>query len=111
MLPTPFLLSSQQRQIRSFTQDVIPYLHKIIFQITNPLPFEIKHSSQNNQLMFTQPRDPKNKAKPEYKDTALTVTEQITPSQLVSRNKEMMKINEKNTLNQNPLKSFLYRTF
>ena len=40
MLPTPFILSSEQRQKRSLTQDVIPYLNTIIFQYTNPLSFE-----------------------------------------------------------------------
>ena len=40
MLPSPFLLSSEQRQKRSPTQDVIPFLHNLIFQYTNPLSFE-----------------------------------------------------------------------
>ena len=40
MLPTPFLLSSDQRQKRSLTQDVIPFLNNIIFHYTNPLSFE-----------------------------------------------------------------------
>ena len=40
MLPTPFLLSTDQRQKRSPTQDVIPFLNNIIFQYTNPLSFE-----------------------------------------------------------------------
>ena len=56
MLPTAFILSDQQRQIQtntktkktnSFTKDVIPFLHNIIFQYTNPLPFEAEpHSIQ-----------------------------------------------------------------
>ena len=40
MLPTPFALSLDKRQNRSLTQDVTPFLHNIIFQYTNPLPFE-----------------------------------------------------------------------
>ena len=40
MLPSPFLLSSEQRQTRSLTQDVIPFLHDLIFQYTHPLSFE-----------------------------------------------------------------------
>ena len=40
MLPSPFLLSSKQRQKRSLTQDVIPFLHNLIFQYLNPLSFE-----------------------------------------------------------------------
>ena len=39
MLP-PFLSSTDQRQKRSLTQDVIPILNNIIFQYTNPLSFE-----------------------------------------------------------------------
>ena len=46
-------------------------------------------SPQNAQLMFTQPRSHYNKTRPAYKKTAPTVTEHLTPSQLVSRNKEM----------------------
>ena len=40
MLSPPFILSTEKRQIRSLTQDVIPFLNNIIFQYTNPLPFE-----------------------------------------------------------------------
>ena len=40
MLPSPFALSTEKRQNRSLTQDVTPFLNNIIFQYTNPLPFE-----------------------------------------------------------------------
>ena len=40
MLPTPFLLSPDNHQRRSSTQDVIPFLNNIMYQYTNPLPFE-----------------------------------------------------------------------
>ena len=40
MIPSPFVLSLETRQNRSFTQDVIPFLNNLIFQYTNPLPFE-----------------------------------------------------------------------
>ena len=40
MLPVPFTLSTDKRQNRSFTQDVIPFLDNVIFQYTNLLPFE-----------------------------------------------------------------------
>ena len=40
MLPTPFTLSTEKRQNRSLIQDVTPFLNNIIFQYTNPLPFE-----------------------------------------------------------------------
>ena len=42
MLPPPFALSTEKRQNRSLTQDVTPFLHNIIFQFTNTLPFEIE---------------------------------------------------------------------
>ena len=50
MLPAPIIPSSQQRQIRFFTQDVIPYLHIIIFQYTNPLPFETEPTLMKQKL-------------------------------------------------------------
>ena len=40
MLPPPFTLSTEKRQNRSLIQDVTPFLNNIIFQYTNPLPFE-----------------------------------------------------------------------
>ena len=40
MLPPPFVLSTEKRQNRSLIQDVTPFLNNIIFQYTNPLPFE-----------------------------------------------------------------------
>ena len=40
MLPPPFLLSTDQRQRRSSTPDVVPFLNNIIFQYTNLLSFE-----------------------------------------------------------------------
>ena len=44
--------------------------------------------------MFTQSKDPNNKNKPAYKKIVHTVTEQITPFLLVSKNNEMMQTNE-----------------
>ena len=40
MFPTPFTLNTEKRQNRSLIQDVTPFLNNIIFQYTNPLPFE-----------------------------------------------------------------------
>ena len=40
MIHSPLVLSTETRQNRSFTQDVIPFLNNLIFQYTNPLPFE-----------------------------------------------------------------------
>ena len=45
MLPTLFLLSSDQRQKRSLTQDIIPFFNKIIFHYTNPHSFETEPHS------------------------------------------------------------------
>ena len=70
----------------------------------------LDHSSQE-QLMYTQPKDPNNKNKPAYKNIAQTVTEQITPFLLVSKNNEMMKINEKHMLDLNLHKNHLSSTF
>ena len=40
MLPPLFVLSTDKRQNRSLIQDVTPFVSNIIFQYTNPLPFE-----------------------------------------------------------------------
>ena len=46
MLPTQFQLTTpQHRNIRSITQDVKPFLNKIIFQYRNPLPVETEAHS------------------------------------------------------------------
>ena len=42
MLPPPFALTAEKRQNRSLIQDVTPFLNNIIFQYTNPLPFELE---------------------------------------------------------------------
>ena len=60
--------------------------------------------------MFTQPRDPNNKHKPAYKNIVHIVIEQITPSLLVSRNNEMMKIKGTPMLDLNLSKNHLYNT-
>ena len=40
MISTPFTFTTEKRQNRSLIQDVTPFLNNIIFQYTNPLPFE-----------------------------------------------------------------------
>ena len=47
MLPPPFALSTEERQNRSFTQGVIPFLSNIIFQYTNTLPFETEPQTKH----------------------------------------------------------------
>ena len=67
--------------------------------------------SSQEQLMFTQPKDPNNKHKPAYKKIVHIVIEQIIPSLLDSKNNEMMKTNEMHMLDQNLHKNHLYSTF
>ena len=57
--------------------------------------------SSQEQLMFTQPKVANNKNKPASKNIVHIVTEQITPSLLVSKNNERMKTNEMHMLDQN----------
>ena len=46
MLPTPFQCSNPQTcNIRSITHDLNPFLQNLIFQYTNPLPFETEPRS------------------------------------------------------------------
>ena len=46
MLPTPFRCSTAPfRNVRTITQDINPFLHNLIFQYTNPLPFETEPHS------------------------------------------------------------------
>ena len=40
MIPTPFTFTTEKRQNRSLIHDVTPFLNNIIFQYTNPIPFE-----------------------------------------------------------------------
>ena len=60
--------------------------------------------------MFTQSNDPNNKNKPAYKNIFHIVTEQFTPSLLVSKNNEIMKKKEMHMLDQNLHKNPLYST-
>ena len=57
MLPTVLILSSQHRQIRSFTQDVIPFLNNNLFQYTNPLSLEIEAHSINTKPLLKEHLD------------------------------------------------------
>ena len=79
--------------------------------LKNQLQTQTLDSSNQEQLLFAQPRDPNNKNKPAYKNIAPTFIEQITPSLLASRSNEMMKMKEKLILDQNLLKKLLYNTF
>ena len=51
MLPTTYTLTTEKRQNRSLIQNVTPFLNNIIFQYTNPLPFETEpHTVHTIQL-------------------------------------------------------------
>ena len=57
--------------------------------------------------MFTQSRDPNNKNKPACKNIVHIVIEQTTPTLLVSKNNEMIKIEAMLMLDQTLLKNQL----
>ena len=63
--------------------------------------------------MFKQPLDPNNKNKPSFTKycSYCHITNQINPSQLGSKNNEMMKTKEMLMLDQNLLKNYSYITF
>ena len=79
--------------------------------LTNQLQSQNLDTQQSEQLMFTHSRVPKNKHKPAYKKLALIVIEQITPSQLVSKNIEIMKTKETHKLDIILHNSHMYDTF
>ena len=78
--------------------------------ITKKLHTQTFEPSSQEQLMFTQPKDPNNKLNLHTKNIVHIVTEQITPSLLVSKNKEMMKTIEMLMLDQKLHKNHLYST-
>ena len=79
--------------------------------VTNQLQIQTLDSSQQEQLLFTQPRDSNNQNNSAYKNITPIVIEQITPFLLVSKNNEMMKTKEMHILDQKFLKCHLYSTF
>ena len=79
--------------------------------ITKQLNTQTLEPSSQEQLMFTQSKDPNNKKNLHVKNIVPTVTEQITPNLLASKNNEMMKTNEMLMLDQNLHKNHLYNTF
>ena len=79
--------------------------------ITKQLHTQTLEPSSQEQLMFTQPKDQITKINLHIKNIVHIVTEQITPSLLVSKNNEMMKTNEMHMLDQNLHKNHLNSTF
>ena len=82
-----------------------------INNITEQLNTQTLEPSSQEQLMFTQSKDPNNKNKPAYKNIVPPVIEQITPFLLPSKINEMIKTNEMLLLDQNLHKNHLYSTF
>ena len=129
MLPNPFTLTTEKRQNRSLIQDFHTLVklvdaediandkirtHDLALEINNiakQLNTQTLDRSSQEQLMFTQPKDPNNKNKPAYKNIVHIVIERIIPSLLVSKNNGMMKTNEMHMLDQNLHKIHLYSTF
>ena len=58
MLPTPFQCSTAPtRNVRSITQDINLFLQNLIFQHTNPLPFETEPHSIHTVPLLREQRD------------------------------------------------------
>ena len=72
MLPTPFTFTTEKRQNRSLIPDVTPFLNNIIFQYTNPLPFETEP-----HILHTIP------LVREHCDITLDITPSQTPFQVI----------------------------
>ena len=83
----------------------------LLNSITNQLRSQNVKTQKSEQLMCTQPSDPKNKHKPARKNSAPCVVEQINPFQLASKNIEMTKTKETHKLNLNLHKRHKYNTF
>ena len=87
--------------------------HDLALEVNNntkQLHTQSLESSSQEQLMFTQSKDPNNKKNLHIKYIVQIVTEQITPSLLVSKNNEMMKKKEMHMLDQNLHKNHFYST-
>ena len=72
MLPTTFTFTTEKRQNRSLIPDVTPFLNNIIFQYTNPLPFETEP-----HILHTIP------LVREHCDITLDITPSQTPFQVI----------------------------
>ena len=70
----------------------------------------LDHSSQE-QLMYTQPKDPNNKNKPAYKKYCSYCHRTNHSISACFKNNEMIKINEKHMLDQNLHKNHSFSTF
>ena len=89
------------------THDLTIEVNKITKQLEN----QTLESQQSDQIMYTQPRDPNNKTKPAYKKYCSYCHRTNTPSQPVSKNNEMMKINVILMNDQSLLNNLLFNIF
>ena len=78
--------------------------------ITKQLNTQTLDPSSQEQLMFTLPKDPNTKNKPAFKKYCSYCHRTNHSILLVSKNNEMMKINEKHLLDLNLHKNLLYNT-
>ena len=83
--------------------------HDLALEINNVTKQLITHLKNN--LCIHNPKTQITKINLHIKNIAHTVIEQITPFLLVSKNNEMMKINEKHMLDQNLHKNHSFSTF
>ena len=74
MLPPLLFYLQKKRQNRSLTHDVIPFLNNIIFQYTNPLPFETEPHTIHTLPLATEHCD-------SYLYYIRNKTLEVTPSQ------------------------------
>ena len=82
-----------------------------IYSITNQLQSQKIDFQQSEQLMFTQPGDPKNKEKHAFQNFCPLVVEHITTSQQLSKNSAKVNSNETQLDGLNLLKNHFYNTF
>ena len=82
-----------------------------INNISRQLNTQTLEPSSQEQLMFTQPKDPNNQNKPAYKKYCSYCHRTNHSTSTCFKNSEMMKINEMLMLNQNLHKNHSYSTF
>ena len=86
-------------------------LHLKLILIQNNLTLKLLITHLKNNLCIHNPKTQITKINLHIKNIAHTVIELITPFLLVSKNNEMMKINEKHMLDQNLYKNHSFSTF
>ena len=85
-------------------------LHLKLITLRNNYTLNFLNLHHKNNLCLLNQKTPITKINLHIKNFVHTVTEQITPSLLVSKNNELMKTNEMLMLDQNLHKNYLYNT-